>query len=427
MNKETKINKELPVKEYMQSLGVRARAASQLIANADGQTKNKALNAIATALLDSQAELVSENQKDMQAGQASGLAEALLDRLELTPARIEGMANGLRQIAMLPEPIGEISEMKFQPSGLQIGKMRVPIGVIGIIYESRPNVTADAAALCLKAGNATILRGGSEAIHSNKSVTACIKRGLDLAGLPSDAVQFVETTDRAAVLELIQMQEHIDVVIPRGGKGLVQRISDDARVPVIKHLEGLCHTYIDEFANRDMAINVALNAKTYRYGICGATETLLVSEAIAADVLPVLHQKLIEKGVEVRVCKKTKAVLPMAIDATDEDWSTEYLAPVLSVRTVESIQEAMDHIKRYGSGHTDAIVTDNLDHARQFTRQVDSSSVMVNAATCFADGFEYGLGAEIGISTDRLHVRGPVGVEGLTTQKFVVYGDGTTR
>ena len=427
MNKETKINKELPVKDYMQSLGVRARAASQLIANADGQTKNKALNAIATALLESQAELVSENQKDMRAGQASGLAEALLDRLELTPARIEGMANGLRQIAMLPEPIGEISEMKFQPSGLQIGKMRVPIGVIGIIYESRPNVTADAAALCLKAGNATILRGGSEAIHSNKSVTACIKRGLDIAGLPSDAVQFVETTDRAAVLELIQMQDHIDVVIPRGGKGLVQRISDDARVPVIKHLEGLCHTYIDEFANRDMAINVALNAKTYRYGICGATETLLVSEAIAADVLPVLHQKLIEKGVEVRVCKKTKAVLPMAIDATDEDWATEYLAPVLSVRTVESIQEAMDHIKRYGSGHTDAIVTDNLDHARQFTRQVDSSSVMVNAATCFADGFEYGLGAEIGISTDRLHVRGPVGVEGLTTQKFVVYGDGTTR
>jgi len=427
VNKETKINKELPVKEYMQSLGVRARAASQLIANADGQTKNKALNAIATALLESQAELVTENQKDMQAGQASGLAEALLDRLELTPARIEGMANGLRQIAMLPEPIGEVSEMKFQPSGLQIGKMRVPIGVIGIIYESRPNVTADAAALCLKAGNATILRGGSEAIHSNKSVTACIKRGLDIAGLPSNAVQFVETTDRAAVLELIQMQDYIDVVIPRGGKGLVQRISDDARVPVIKHLEGLCHTYIDEYADSDMAINVALNAKTYRYGICGATETLLVSEAIAADVLPVLHQKLVEKGVEVRVCKKTKAVLPMAIDATDEDWATEYLAPVLSVRTVESIQEAMDHIKRYGSGHTDAIVTDNLDHARQFTRQVDSSSVMVNAATCFADGFEYGLGAEIGISTDRLHVRGPVGVEGLTTQKFVVYGDGTTR
>ena len=338
MNKETKltVNNDLPateaLPEYMQSLGVRARAASQLIANADGQIKNKALNAIATALLESQPALVAANKKDMEAGQASGLADALLDRLELTPARIEGMANGLRQIALLPEPIGEISDMKYQPSGLQIGKMRVPLGVIGIIYESRPNVTADAAALCLKAGNATILRGGSEAINSNKAVTECIKRGLEFAGLPADAVQFVETTDRGAVLELIQMQDHIDVVIPRGGKGLVQRISEDARVPVIKHLEGLCHTYIDEFADTEMAINVALNAKTYRYGICGAMETLLVSEAMAAVVLPALHQKLIEKGVEVRVCKKTKAHLPMAIDATDEDWATEYLAPVLSVR-----------------------------------------------------------------------------------------------
>jgi len=405
VNKELSAVDELPVKDYMQSLGVRARAASQQIANADGQMKNKALNAIASALLDSQAELVAENQKDMEAGLASGLAEALLDRLELTPARIEGMANGLRQIALLPEPIGEISDMNFQPSGLQIGKMRVPIGVIGIIYESRPNVTADAAALCLKAGNATILRGGSEAINSNKAVVACVKRGLESAGLPAD----------------------IDVVIPRGGKGLVQRISEDARVPVIKHLEGLCHTYIDEFADIDMAINVALNAKTYRYGICGAMETLLVSDAVAQKVLPVLHKKLAEKGVEVRVCEKTKAHLPTAPDATDEDWATEYLAPVLSVRTVDSMQQAMDHIKRYGSGHTDAIITSNLDRARQFTRQVDSSSVMVNAATCFADGFEYGLGAEIGISTDRLHVRGPVGVEGLTTQKFVVYGEGTTR
>lgn len=415
------------VKEYMHALGKRARAASQLIANADGQTKNKALNSIATALQDSQKELAESNQIDMEAGQASGLAAALLDRLELTPARIEGMANGLRQIALLPEPIGEISDMKYQPSGLQIGKMRVPIGVIGIIYESRPNVTADAAALCLKAGNATILRGGSEAINSNIAVAACIKQGLDSAGLPSDVVQFVETTDRAAVLELIQMQDHIDVVIPRGGKGLVQRISEDARVPVIKHLEGLCHIYIDEFADTDMAISVALNAKTYRYGICGAMETLLVSSAVASEVLPALHQKLVEKGVEVRVCEKTKTVLPEAIDAVEEDWATEYLAPVLSIRTVESMQEAMDHIKRYGSGHTDAIITDNLMRARQFTRQVDSSSVMVNAATCFADGFEYGLGAEIGISTDRLHVRGPVGVEGLTTQKFVVYGDGATR
>jgi len=390
----------LSVNEYMQSLGVRARTASQLIATADGQTKNKALNAIANALQESQSELVAANKIDMEAGIASGLSEALLDRLELTPARIEGMANGLRQVALLPEPIGEISDMKYQPSGLQVGKMRVPIGVIGIIYESRPNVTADAAALCLKAGNATILRGGSEAINSNTAVVACIKRGLESAGLPADTVQFVETTDRAAVLELIQMQEHIDVVIPRGGKGLVQRISEDARVPVIKHLEGLCHTYIDDFADIDMAINVALNAKTYRYGICGAMETLLVSDAIAAEVLPALHQKLIEKGVEVRVCKKTKTHLPMAIDATEEDWVTEYLAPVLSIRTVDSMQEAMEHIKRYGSGHTDAIVTSNLDRARQFTRQVDSSSVMV---------------------------RGPVGVEGLTTQKFVVYGDGATR
>lgn len=423
MNKQT----DLSVKQYMQSLGKRAREASQLVASADGQTKNKALDAIAQSIQDSQKTLTDANKIDMQSGHASGLAAALLDRLELTPARIEAMATGLRQVATLPDPIGEITDMKFQPSGLQIGKMRVPIGVIGIIYESRPNVTADAAALCLKSGNATVLRGGSEAINSNIAIAACIQQGLNVAGLPDDAVQFVETTDRAAVLELIQMQEYIDVVIPRGGKGLVQRISEDARVPVIKHLEGLCHVYIDEFADIDMAVSVALNSKTYRYGICGSMETLLVSESVASEVLPVLNQKLIEKGVEVRACEKTKKVLPDAIDANDEDWVTEYLAPVLSIRTVDSMQQAMDHIKRYGSGHTDAIITANLDHARKFTRQVDSSSVMVNAATCFADGFEYGLGAEIGISTDRLHVRGPVGVEGLTTQKYVVYGEGTTR
>lgn len=423
VNKET----ELSIKDYMQSMGSRAREASQEIANASGQSKTKALNAIANALQDSEAALTTANKVDMEAGYSSGLADALLDRLELTPARIEGMANGLRQVALLPEAIGEVSDMKYQPSGLQVGKMRVPIGVIGIIYESRPNVTADAAALCLKAGNATILRGGSEAINSNKAIAACIQQGLGAADLPADAVQFVETTDRAAVLELIQMQDYIDVVIPRGGKGLVQRISDDARVPVIKHLEGLCHIYIDEFADVDMAVNVALNAKTYRYGICGAMETLLVSDAIASQVLPTLHKKLVEKGVEVRVCERTRSILPDAIDATDDDWATEYLAPVLSVRTVASMQQAMDHIKRYGSGHTDAIITSSLERAQQFTRQVDSSSVMVNAATCFADGFEYGLGAEIGISTDRLHVRGPVGVEGLTTQKFVVYGDGATR
>ncbi len=425
MNKNANI--ESSVKKYMHDLGRRARAASQVIANADGQTKNRALNAIAAALLDSQSTLVAENKKDMDAGQASNLSEPLLDRLELTPARIESMANGLQQIALLPESIGELSDMKFQPSGLQIGKMRVPIGVIGIIYESRPNVTADAAALCLKAGNATVLRGGSEAINSNIAIATCIHQGLDAAQLPADAVQFVETTDRAAVLELIQMQDYIDVVIPRGGKGLVQRISDDARVPVIKHLEGLCHVYIDEFAEIDMAIEVAFNSKTYRYGICGALETLLVSKEIASKVLPALYQKLTDKGVEVRACAETKKVLPTAADATEDDWGTEYLAPVLSVRTVDNLQAAMDHIARYGSGHTDSIITENLNHARQFMRQVDSSSVMVNAATCFADGFEYGLGAEIGISTDRLHVRGPVGVEGLTTQKYVVIGEGTTR
>ena len=411
----------------MQTLGANARAASQVMATADAQTKNKALNSIATAILDSRATLISENKKDMQAGVASNLSEALLDRLELTPARIDGMASGMQQIASLPEPVGEISDLKYQPSGLQIGRMRVPIGVIGIIYESRPNVTADAAALCLKAGNATVLRGGSEAIHSNRAIDTCIAQGLDAANLPATSVQVVETTDRAAVLAMIQMQEFIDVVIPRGGKGLVKRISEDARVPVIKHLEGLCHIYIDEFADPEMAIDVALNAKTYRYGICGAMETLLVSKAIAAQVLPALHQKLIEKGVEVRVCASTQKLLPQAPLANDEDWATEYLAPVLSVRLVDDMEEAMAHIHRYGSGHTDAIITDNLSRAQQFIRQVDSSSVMVNAATCFADGFEYGLGAEIGISTDRLHVRGPVGVEGLTTQKYVVFGQGAIR
>ena len=425
MNK--KANIDLPIQDYMQTLGANARAASQVMATADAQTKNKALNSIATAILDSRATLISENKKDMQAGVASNLSEALLDRLELTPARIDGMASGMQQIASLPEPVGEISDLKYQPSGLQIGRMRVPIGVIGIIYESRPNVTADAAALCLKAGNATVLRGGSEAIHSNRAIDTCIAQGLDAANLPATSVQVVETTDRAAVLAMIQMQEFIDVVIPRGGKGLVKRISEDARVPVIKHLEGLCHIYIDEFADPEMAIDVALNAKTYRYGICGAMETLLVSKAIAAQVLPALHQKLIEKGVEVRVCASTQKLLPQAPLANDEDWATEYLAPVLSVRLVDDMGEAMAHIHRYGSGHTDAIITDNLSRAQQFIRQVDSSSVMVNAATCFADGFEYGLGAEIGISTDRLHVRGPVGVEGLTTQKYVVFGQGAIR
>ena len=317
--------------------------------------------------------------------------------------------------------------MQYRPSGLQIGKMRVPLGVIGIIYESRPNVTADAAAICLKAGNAAILRGGSEALHSNRAIAACIAKGLATAKLPDTAVQFVDTTDRQAVVELIQMRDYVDVVVPRGGKGLVERIASDARVPVIKHLEGLCHVYIDKFADLDKAVAVAVNAKTYRYGICGAMETLLVASAMADQALPLIANQLSEKQVEIRGCARTRALVPEAIAASEEDWSTEYLAPVLAVRVVDNIDAAMAHIERYGSRHTDAIVTENLSNARRFMREVDSSSVMVNAATCFADGFEYGLGAEIGISTDRLHVRGPVGVEGLTTQKYIVLGDGTTR
>ena len=317
--------------------------------------------------------------------------------------------------------------MQYRPSGLQIGKMRVPLGVIGIIYESRPNVTADAAAICLKAGNAAILRGGSEALHSNRAIAACIAKGLAAANLPDTAVQFVDTTDRQAVVELIQMRDYVDVVVPRGGKGLVERIASDARVPVIKHLEGLCHVYIDKFADLDKAVAVAVNAKTYRYGICGAMETLLVASAMADQALPLIANQLSEKQVEIRGCARTRALVPEAIAASEEDWSTEYLAPVLAVRVVDNIDAAMAHIERYGSRHTDAIVTENLSNARRFMREVDSSSVMVNAATCFADGFEYGLGAEIGISTDRLHVRGPVGVEGLTTQKYIVLGDGTTR
>ncbi len=423
MNSET----NLDIKAYMQKLGSNARAASRKMANADASQKSAALIEMASAIRANAKNIVAQNSKDMKAGAASDLSDALLDRLELTDARIEAMANGLQQIAELPDPIGELTDMKYRPSGLQIGKMRVPLGVIGIIYESRPNVTADAAAICLKAGNAAILRGGSEALHSNQAIAACIGAGLASAGLPANAVQVVDTTDRQAVVELIQMRDCVDVVVPRGGKGLVERISNDARVPVIKHLEGLCHVYIDDHADHDKAIAVAFNSKTYRYGICGAMETLLVAQSLADSVLPVLSEKLVSEGVELRGCEQTCKLVSQAIPATEEDWVTEHLAPVLSVRIVSGIDEAIEHIERYGSHHTDAIVTENLSSSRRFTREVDSSSVMVNAATCFADGFEYGLGAEIGISTDRLHVRGPVGVEGLTTQKFVVIGNGTTR
>lgn len=425
MNTDVDVNNKL--KAYMQQLGKDACAAAKVMASADSNVKAQALSAIATALRDSAKTLQAQNQKDMDAAAQSNLSGALLDRLELTPERIDAMAAGIEQIGLLPDPVGEVSDLKYRPSGLQIGKMRVPLGVIGIIYESRPNVTADAAAICLKAGNAAILRGGSEALYSNQAIARCIAQGLAHAQLPANAVQVIDTTDRAAVLQLIQMSDFVDVIIPRGGKGLVERISNDARVPVIKHLDGICHVYIDEYADTQKAIDVAFNSKTYRYGICGAMETLLVSKKIAASVLPQLCEKYMEEGVELRGCDDTCQMIPAAVAASEEDWATEYLAPILSIRIVDNINTAIDHIEQFGSRHTDAIVTESLSHSQQFLREVDSSSVMVNAATCFADGFEYGLGAEIGISTDRLHVRGPVGVEGLTTQKYVVYGNGTTR
>ncbi|PCH61893.1 MAG: glutamate-5-semialdehyde dehydrogenase [Gammaproteobacteria bacterium] len=373
------------------------------------------------------ATLKQENARDLKAGQDKDLDAALLDRLELTDARIEAMAEGLEQIAALPDPVGEISNMNYRPSGIQLGKMRVPLGVIGIIYESRPNVTADAAGLCLKSGNATILRGGSEAIHSNQAIAQCIHRGLQLAGLPTTAVQVVETTDRAAVGQLITMPEYVDVIVPRGGKGLIERISNEARVPVIKHLDGICHVYIDAAADLDMAENIAFNAKCHRYGVCNAMETLLVDQAVAADILPRLAQRYAVESVELRGCEQTRVILPECIAATDEDWDTEYLAPILSIRVVAGIDEAMDHIHQHSSGHTETIVTEDYARSRRFLAEVDSSSVMVNASTRFADGFEYGLGAEIGISTDKLHARGPVGLEGLTSQKWIVLGSGQVR
>ena len=412
---------------YMNELGARARAASRELAGAPTGAKNAALAAIADAIIDRRQGIQEANRRDLDAGRSGGLSAPLLDRLELTDARIRSMAEGLRQIAALPDPVGEISDMRMRPSGLQIGRMRVPLGVIGIIYESRPNVTADAAALCMKSGNATILRGGSEALASNLAIAECIHEGLSAAGLALDAVQVIETRDRAAVGMLIAMDTHVDVIIPRGGKGLIDRISRDARVPVIKHLDGNCHVFIDEHASLDMAGTVAFNAKTYRYGICGAMETLLVARAIAPRLLPALAERFAEAGVEIRGCEQTRSLVTAAVPATEEDWETEYLAPILAVRVVEDIDEAMDHIGRFGSGHSDGIVTDDFARARRFMNEVDSSSVMVNAPTCFCDGFEYGLGAEIGISTNKLHARGPVGLEGLTTQKFIVLGNGQVR
>jgi glutamate-5-semialdehyde dehydrogenase len=420
------MNAPFDIAAYMRDVGQRARAASRVMAAADTAAKNFALGVAADALERNQAELLSANADDVARVRAAGLDAAFVDRLTMTPKSIAAMADGLRQVARLPDPVGAITDLNRRPTGIQVGKMRVPLGVIGIIYESRPNVTADAAALCLKAGNATILRGGSEAAQSNRAIGTCILEGLRGASLPDDAVQVLATTDRAAVGLLITMPEFVDVIVPRGGKSLIARIAGESRVPVIKHLDGNCHVYIDAEARPEMAVRIADNAKTRRYGVCGAMETLLVHDAQrpALERIAAIYR---DKGVEIRGCERTRALLPDARPATEEDWYTEYLAPIVSVRIVDSVDEAIAHIEKYGSHHTDAIVTENLSHARRFLREVDSASVMVNTSTQFADGFEYGLGAEIGISTDKIHARGPVGLEGLTSQKWIVLGDGEVR
>lgn len=415
------------LKDLMQTIGHQARAAARQISRAETAKKNEALLAIADALESGMNELIQENLKDLEAGKARGLDQAMLERLELNPQRIRHMAEGVREVAALKDPVGEISDLNYRPSGIQVGRMRVPLGVIGIIYESRPNVTADAAALCLKSGNACILRGGSESIHSNRAIAKTIRQGLEKGGLSPNIVQIIDTTDRAAVGEMLKLDDFIDVIIPRGGKGLIQRIMAESSIPVIKHLDGICHVYVDDHCDLEKAKRISLNAKTHRYGVCNAMETLLVARRIAPIFLPDIASALREKGVELRGCERTLEILDNAIPATEEDWDTEYLAPILAIRVVDDLDRAMDHIAQHGSSHTDAIVTEDYGRARRFLREVDSSSVMVNASTRFADGFEYGLGAEIGISTDKLHARGPVGLEGLTTLKFVVLGDGQIR
>ncbi len=417
----------MDIKQYMSELGQKARAASRILNRTESGDKNRALLAIADALEAKREFLKLENAKDLSAGKASGLDAAMLDRLALSDEGINQMAEGIRQVAALADPVGEISGMKYLPSGLQIGRMRVPLGVVGIIYESRPNVTADAAALCLKSGNAAVLRGGKEAIHSNKAIAAAIREGLDKVGLPTSLVQVLETTDRAAVAEMITLPKYIDVIIPRGGKGLIEAISKGASVPVIKHLDGICHIYIDDQADIEKALRVSFNSKTQRYGTCNTLENLLVAEGIAEQVLPELCGMYQEKGVELRGCETTRNVVANMKPATDEDWDTEYLAPILSIKVVKDLDEAIEFINQHSSGHTESIITENYTRARRFLREVDSSSVMINASTRFADGFEYGLGAEIGISTDKFHARGPVGLEGLTSQKYVVFGDGQIR
>lgn len=415
------------VPAYMQALGQAARSAASELRRADTGLKNRALFAMAERLKAAREGILEANAEDLQRGRQNGLESALLDRLALNDARIDAMIEGLQQVAALPDPVGEIDDMRYRPSGIQVGKMRVPLGVIGIIYESRPNVTLEAASLCLKSGNACILRGGSEASGSNAAISACIQAGLADVGLPAGSVQVVATTDRAAVGEMISMPEYVDVIIPRGGKSLIERISRDARVPVIKHLDGVCHVYIDTTADPAKALAIAINAKTHRYGTCNTMETLLVDAPIADLLLPELARAYAEHDVELRGCQRTLSLLPQASAATEADWSAEYLAPILAIKVVDGIDEAIAHIELYGSHHTDAIVTQDYSLARRFMAEVDSSSVIVNASTRFADGFEYGLGAEIGISTDKLHARGPVGLEGLTTQKYVVFGDGQVR
>lgn len=423
----TQLDTQADTRSAMQAFGQRARNAARHMRNASGQAKATALRAMARLIEEQADHLKQENARDLEAGRRNGLAEAMLDRLALSDKTLAGMTQGLRQIAAMADPVGSLGPTTTRPNGMRVAQMRVPLGVIGIIYESRPNVTIDAAALCLKSGNATILRGGSEAFHSNQALGAIIQQGLSEAGLPADAVQVVDTTDRAAVGEMVTMTEYIDVIVPRGGKGLIERLSREARVPLIKHLDGNCHVYVDKAADLDKAHDIVDNAKTYRYGICGTMETLLVHQDVATALLPRIAATLVGKGVELRGCERTRLVLPTALPATEADWETEYLEPILAIRIVDDIGQAIEHIERYSSEHTESIITEDLGAATRFQREVDSSSVYVNLPTCFADGFEYGLGAEIGISTNRLHARGPVGLEGLTTMKWVLTGEGQLR
>ena len=417
----------MDIQHYMQQVGQNAREASRVIARADSRVKNEALLTIAAAIRRNSTALLSANQQDLAAARLAGLEPAMLDRLTLTEKGVAAMADGVEQVAALPDPVGEISDLKFRPSGIQVGRMRVPLGVIGIIYEARPNVTADAAALCLKSGNAAILRGGSEAIHCNRAIAALVHEGLAAAGLPANVIQVIDTTDRAAVGHLITMREYVDVIVPRGGKGLISRLLAESRVPMIQHLDGNCHVYLDDEADADKALRIVENSKTQRYGTCNTAESLLVARSAAVRLLPPIAAMLTAKGVEIRGCAETQALVKEAKAATDDDYAAEFLAPILSVKVVSGLDEAMDHINRFGSHHTETIVSENYSKAMRFLREVDSASVMVNASTRFADGFEYGLGAEIGISTDKIHARGPVGLEGLTSQKWIVLGNGQVR